>query len=71
MLVLTQLSVGAFVVGLVLKLSIAGDQLRALVPVAGVNALVFGLLALGASVFHLGRPRLRLSSSAWACGIRG
>jgi Fe-S-cluster-containing dehydrogenase component/DMSO reductase anchor subunit len=56
MLVLTQLSVGAFVVGRVLDrvLPVAlGDAMR---PVHATTALLFGLLALGASVFHLGRP---------------
>jgi formate dehydrogenase iron-sulfur subunit len=48
MLVLTQLSVGAFVAGLVLP----GGSSR----FDTVTALAFGLLALGASVLHLGRP---------------
>jgi Fe-S-cluster-containing dehydrogenase component len=49
MLVLTQLAVGAFVAGLVLP----GGSER----VDAVAALGFGLVALGASVLHLGRPR--------------
>lgn len=50
MLVLTQLSVGAFLVDLLLPG--APDRWSAAV------ALVTGLLALGASVLHLGRPHL-------------
>lgn len=49
MLVLTQLAVGAFVAGLVLPGG--SDRFD-----AGA-ALLFGLVALGASVLHLGRPR--------------
>lgn len=51
MLVLTQLSAGAFVVEQVLPASRAR-------PVQTLVALVLGLLALGASVLHLGRPHL-------------
>jgi formate dehydrogenase iron-sulfur subunit len=50
MLVLTQLSVGAFLVDLLLP----GTTSR----LSAVLALATGLLALGASVLHLGRPRL-------------
>jgi DMSO reductase anchor subunit len=58
MLVLTQLSVGAFTVGLVLE-NWLGRQLPAtLCPLHAAAALGFGLLALCASLFHLGRPRL-------------
>jgi len=56
MLVLTQLSVGAFLVGQVLERLLPaalGDAMR---PVHATTALLFGLLALAASVFHLGRP---------------
>jgi len=49
MLVLTQLAVGAFVAGLLLP----GGSER----VDAAAGLVFGLVALGASVLHLGRPR--------------
>ncbi|MGH9000482.1 MAG: dimethyl sulfoxide reductase anchor subunit family protein, partial [Acidimicrobiia bacterium] len=56
MLVLTQLSVGSFAADLVLR-AFAGravaDTLR---PDNAVVALALGLLALGASVGHLGRP---------------
>jgi DMSO reductase anchor subunit len=60
MLVLTQLSVGAFIVGLLFE-QLAGahvepatnSQLRSL---HAITSLFFGLIALAASVFHLGRP---------------
>lgn len=56
MLVLTQLSVGAFTVGLILWQADAsrGSQLQ---PLHAVSSLLFGLLALSASLFHLGRPQ--------------
>ncbi len=55
MLVLTQLSVGAFAIGAALArwLPQGGATLE---RVHASNALVFGLLALAASTFHLGRP---------------
>jgi formate dehydrogenase iron-sulfur subunit len=54
MLVLTQLSVGAFVGDLVLRvLSNRGSA----GPFDAVVAVAAGMLALGASVLHLGRPR--------------
>ncbi len=59
MLVLTQLSVGAFVTDFVLRAVPqlrTGDLLTALRPFNAVAALLLGLLALGASIFHLGRP---------------
>lgn len=59
MLVLTQLSVGAFVVDFVLRTLLGprtDDLLRALRPYNATVALLLGLLALAASVFHLGRP---------------
>lgn len=55
MLVLTQLSVGAFVAGLICQ-RMASSSL-ALRPVQAVSALMFGLVALAASLFHLGRPQ--------------
>ncbi len=58
MLVLTQLSVGAFTVGLILEQWLSGPLLSTLRPFHAVAALGFGLLALGASLFHLGRPHL-------------
>ncbi|HUF33757.1 MAG TPA: DmsC/YnfH family molybdoenzyme membrane anchor subunit [Acidimicrobiales bacterium] len=57
MLVLTQLSVGAFLVDLTVRLLAAGGAAEAL-PSNAVGALVAGLMALGASVLHLGRPHL-------------
>jgi formate dehydrogenase iron-sulfur subunit len=57
MLVLTQLSVGAFVVGLLMDNFIEVRLVAALRPLLAANALGFGLLALSASVLHLGRPR--------------
>jgi Fe-S-cluster-containing dehydrogenase component/DMSO reductase anchor subunit len=57
MLVLTQLSVGAFIVGLVLEYWFQRPLLGSLHALHAVSALGFGLLALGASLFHLGRPQ--------------
>jgi formate dehydrogenase iron-sulfur subunit len=56
MLVLTQLSVGAFAVQFALD---QGDwaAFSAMRPVQAPVALLFGLLALGGSTAHLGRPR--------------
>jgi len=56
MLVLTQLSVGAFVVGLILDALLEPAQAAAIRPLHAASALAFGLLALGASTLHLGRP---------------
>jgi formate dehydrogenase iron-sulfur subunit len=52
MLVLTQLSVGTFVVDAILRAAFA----MPLDPAHALAALVVGVAALGASVFHLGRP---------------
>ncbi|HEX4149078.1 MAG TPA: DmsC/YnfH family molybdoenzyme membrane anchor subunit, partial [Pirellulales bacterium] len=57
MLVLTQLSVGAFTVGLLLDEFIDEHLAQALRPWQALNALGFGLLALSSSVLHLGRPQ--------------
>ncbi|HEY3495042.1 MAG TPA: DmsC/YnfH family molybdoenzyme membrane anchor subunit [Polyangiaceae bacterium] len=57
LLVLTQLSVGAFVTDLVLGGFEAQHAAGVGRPYQSVVALLLGLLALGASVFHLGRPR--------------
>jgi Fe-S-cluster-containing dehydrogenase component/DMSO reductase anchor subunit len=57
MLVLTQLSVGAFVVGLALENWLSPQLLATLRPLHAVAALGFGLLALGSSLLHLGRPQ--------------
>jgi Fe-S-cluster-containing dehydrogenase component/DMSO reductase anchor subunit len=58
MLVLTQLSVGAFAVGLWLNSFVASSVLDAIRPLHAITALGCGLLALAASTFHLGRPWL-------------
>lgn len=57
MLVLTQFSVGAFLVGLGLERLLSAELVSAIRPLHSLNALVFGLLALGASTLHLGRPQ--------------
>lgn len=57
MLVLTQLSVGAFTAGQVAAHVFGADQLLALLPLHAGIALGLGLLALGASTLHLGRPQ--------------
>jgi DMSO reductase anchor subunit len=58
MLVLTQLSVGAFVVGLALQ-NISSVGLSEAWSIGHATfALVFGLVALAASTLHLGRPHL-------------
>ncbi len=57
MLVLTQLSVGAFMSALWLERWLAADIVEAMRPLHSLTALVFGLLALGASTLHLGRPQ--------------
>jgi Fe-S-cluster-containing dehydrogenase component/DMSO reductase anchor subunit len=57
MLVLTQLAVGAFAVEWLLT-AVARDPLAlATLPVQSLSMLGFGLLALGVSVLHLGRPQ--------------
>jgi DMSO reductase anchor subunit len=56
LLVLTQLSVGAFVADLVLDRLAGPDSAVIGRPYRSVVALAMGLLALGASIFHLGRP---------------
>lgn len=58
MLVLTQLSVGAFVAGVVLERMLPAAQWQTLRPTHALTALVMGLVALGASTLHLGRPWL-------------
>lgn len=57
MLVLTQLSVGAFFIGLILERSFVGPLPETLRPLHATAALGFGLLALSASLLHLGRPQ--------------
>lgn len=58
MLVLTQLSVGAFATLLWLQRWVAEDALSAVRPLQSLTALVIGLTALAAAVLHLGRPLL-------------
>jgi Fe-S-cluster-containing dehydrogenase component/DMSO reductase anchor subunit len=57
MLVLTQLSVGGFLVGSGMEFWLDPALVHRLVPWHAALSLGFGLLALAASVFHLGRPR--------------
>ena len=57
MLVLTQLSVGAFVVGLILEHVLDAGTAATLRPIHVGTAAVFGLVALMSSLLHLGRPR--------------
>ncbi|MFM9964831.1 MAG: DmsC/YnfH family molybdoenzyme membrane anchor subunit [Planctomycetaceae bacterium] len=57
MLVLTQFSVGSFLVGLVLELLLSAELVAAIRPLHSLSALAFGLLALAASTLHLGRPQ--------------
>ncbi|MBC8115212.1 MAG: dimethyl sulfoxide reductase anchor subunit, partial [Candidatus Saccharimonas sp.] len=59
MLVLTQLSVGAFLVGELLHANLLGStSLAHVLPVHALSALGFGLLSLAAATLHLGRPLL-------------
>ena len=55
MLVLTQLSVGGFLVGRVVE-AVGGGVFAAVHGVHAVMSLVLGVVALGASTLHLGRP---------------
>ena len=57
MLVLTQMSVGAFLVQQVLGSVTPTAIVAGTRPLHSVSALVFGLLALAVSVLHLGRPQ--------------
>ncbi len=56
MLVLTQLSVGTFLAEWIFKSYVQQTFNNVLVPFHVLVALGAGLLALGASIFHLGRP---------------
>jgi Fe-S-cluster-containing dehydrogenase component/DMSO reductase anchor subunit len=56
MLVLTQMSVGTFVVDIGLDAFADGRALVLIRPVRVIAALLLGLLGLGAAVGHLGRP---------------
>lgn len=57
MLVLTQLSVGAFIAWLAMEPFLNPSQIAELRPIHAASSLGLGLLAIGASLFHLGRPR--------------
>jgi len=57
MLVLTQLSVGAFLVEWLTDHALDAGLRALLLPAHVFSALGAGLLALGASIFHLGRPQ--------------
>lgn len=57
MLVLTQLSAGAFLIELVLRTAFGSEALAFAHTLLSASALAFGFIALGASVLHLGRPR--------------
>jgi DMSO reductase anchor subunit len=57
MLVLTQLSVGAFCVNQMLPLWLSASTLAVLRPFHSLLALALGLLAIAASLAHLGRPQ--------------
>jgi Fe-S-cluster-containing dehydrogenase component/DMSO reductase anchor subunit len=57
MLGLTQLSVGAFVLNLLARRIMGASALRALEIGNAICALALGLVALGASTLHLGRPQ--------------
>jgi DMSO reductase anchor subunit len=50
------MAIGAFVVDLVLRRIAVAELAESVRPVSAGAALAVGLLALGASVFHLGRP---------------
>jgi Fe-S-cluster-containing dehydrogenase component/DMSO reductase anchor subunit len=57
MLVLTQLSVGAFAAGRVVEAVFGGSVMDSIATRHAAVALSLGLLALAASLFHLGRPQ--------------
>ena len=56
MLVLTQLSVGAFCVNLVLQNFISNEIVKSMEVVYAVSAFVLGIIAIHSALFHLGRP---------------
>lgn len=57
MLVLTQLSVGAFTAGQIVSSQFGNARIQFLMPLHASIALALGLLALVSSTFHLGRPQ--------------
>jgi formate dehydrogenase iron-sulfur subunit len=56
MLVLTQLSVGAYCTAIALRLLFPLEPMRGLTPFHSLVALLLGGIAIGASTLHLGRP---------------
>jgi formate dehydrogenase iron-sulfur subunit len=56
MLVLTQLSVGAFLTGSALEYFLSAETTAVMTRLYATSGLFFGLVALGASTLHLGRP---------------
>jgi formate dehydrogenase iron-sulfur subunit len=56
MLVLTQLSVGAFCTAMILRVLFPPELTRVLTPFHSLVAVLLGFIALGASTLHLGRP---------------
>jgi formate dehydrogenase iron-sulfur subunit len=56
MLVLTQLSIGAFTVGAILSFSPIAESMSDLLDYLNMSAMLVGVLALGVSLLHLGRP---------------
>ena len=58
MLVLSQLSVGAFCIDFLMNMMAPNDRVALLQPLHSGAALVVGLLSLGAATLHLGRPLL-------------
>jgi formate dehydrogenase iron-sulfur subunit len=64
MLVLTQLSAGAFCTATILRLFFPFESIGGMTPFHSLAALVLGLLGLGGSTLHLGRPL-----EAWRCFV--
>ena len=57
MLVLTQLSIGAFIMALLLEPRLDTVMLASFRPLHATLALMFGLVAIASSTLHLGRPQ--------------
>jgi formate dehydrogenase iron-sulfur subunit len=56
MLVLTQLSVGAFCTAMILRVLFPPELMRVFTPFHSLVGVLLGFIALGASTLHLGRP---------------
>lgn len=67
MLVLTQLSVGAFAWSFLVEPFFGQELANAVKPIQATTALVFALVALTASVFHLGRPQYAFRAVLGLC----